>query len=343
MSAPAPKVVLPDRPAPEPLVLSDLTVKFRVGGSRDHWLTAVNNLTLTLGAGEALGLVGESGCGKSTVARVVAGLQPATSGSVQLGGTTLGPRRSKALSRRIQMVFQDPVSSLNPRMTVGDMLAEVLRAHRTVPRNAVRQRCLDLVRLVELPPEVLKRRPRNLSGGQRQRIGIARAIAPNPEVLILDEAIASLDVSVQASVLDLLRTLRRELGLSMVFISHDLSAVRGLCSRVAVMYLGRVVEIGPVDEVLRSPRHPYTRALIAAEPDLDAIRVPGTAGLSGEPPSAIDLPLGCAFRLRCPVARSSCADAVPQIETARSHDQACFFPVNMDREVGVSSQSKGAE
>jgi oligopeptide/dipeptide ABC transporter ATP-binding protein len=327
---------------PEPLVLEDLTVQFRVHGQRNRALTAVNHLSLTLSPGESLGLVGESGCGKSTVARTVAGLQEPTSGVVRLGAMTLTARRPRALARRIQMVFQDPISSLNPRMTVGGVLAEVLRVHQIVDRSSVRARCEELVGLVGLPVEVLGHRPRGLSGGQRQRVGIARAIAPQPELLILDEAIASLDVSVQASVLDLLRTLRRDLGLSMVFISHDLSAVRGLCSRVAVMYLGRIVEIGPVDAVLRHPAHPYTRALIAAEPDLDAVRAPGTAGLQGEPPSAIDLPSGCAFRLRCPVAHPSCADSVPGIDTSAVHDQACFFPVNQepkDRPTGALGEA----
>lgn len=316
-----------DTTRPEHLTLEDVTVRFRVAGSRKRQLTAVNEVSLTLAPGEALGVVGESGCGKSTIARTVAGLATPTSGSVRLGATQLGRRRSPRFARRIQMVFQDPVSSLNPRMTVGAMLAEVLRAHRVVERSAIPARCEELMTQVGLPVEVLRQRPRNLSGGQRQRVGIARALAPQPEVLILDEAIASLDVSVQASVLDLLRGLRRELGVSMVFISHDLAAVRGLCSRVAVMYLGRIVEIGPVDEVLRHPAHPYTRALISAEPDLDAIRLPGLAGLQGEPPSAIDLPAGCAFRLRCPVARPACAEAVPLIDTALAHDQACFFPL----------------
>lgn len=310
----------------EPLVVENLTVSFHIRGESQR-LTAVNDVSFTLRPGEVLGIVGESGCGKSTLARTVIGLAAASTGEIRLGAVPLGMRRDRALARRIQMVFQDPMSSLNPRMTVGRMLAEVLRVHRIVPRGGVRLRLEELMNMVELPPAVLNQRPRNLSGGQRQRVGIARALAPEPEILILDEAIASLDVSVQASVMQLLRSLREELGVSMIFISHDLGAVRGLCSRVAVMYLGRIVEIGPVGDVLHHPAHPYTRALIEAEPDLDHLRVPGSAGLQGEPPSAINLPPGCAFHARCPIARDSCVESVPKIETNQVHDQACFFPL----------------
>ena len=314
------------RAAIDPLVVDNLTVSFPIRGDSKR-LTAVNDLSFTLRPGEVLGIVGESGCGKSTLARTVIGLGAASAGQIRLGAVPLGTRRDRALARRIQMVFQDPMSSLNPRMTVGKMLAEVLLVHRIVPRLGVRLRLEELMKMVELPPAVLDQRPQSLSGGQRQRVGIARALAPEPGILILDEAIASLDVSVQASVLQLLRSLREELGMSMIFISHDLGAVRGLCSRVAVMYLGRIVEIGPVEDVLRHPAHPYTRALIEAEPDLDRLRTPGSAGLQGEPPSAIDLPLGCAFHARCPIARDSCAESVPPLEIDQVHDQACFFPL----------------
>ncbi len=328
----------------EALTVDGLSVSFTVAAA--GWprrkrqvgtLAAVSDVSFTLAPGEGLGVVGESGCGKSTLARAIAGLAQPTSGVVRLGNQTLSSRRSRSTSRRIQMVFQDPASSLNPRMTVRSMLTEILRVHEIVDRSQVGQRLEELMRMVELPPGVLDQRPRALSGGQRQRVGIARALAPLPELIILDEAIASLDVSVQAAVLQLLRTLQGELGLAMIFISHDLSAVRGLCARVAVMYLGRIVEVGPVEEVLARPAHPYTRALIAAEPSLDETRLPGAAGLAGEPPSAINLPTGCAFRNRCPVAQDSCADSVPTLNPDAHHDQACFFPI--DTVVPAASQA----
>jgi oligopeptide/dipeptide ABC transporter ATP-binding protein len=307
------------------LVVDGLSVRFPL--SRKQVLHAVTDLDVTLRRGEILGVVGESGCGKSTLARVIAGLQAPTAGMVALDGSRLGIRRDRATSRRVQMVFQDPASALNPRMTVGAMLEEVVRVHRLAGTGSVRARTEELVSLVELSPEVLTQRPRNLSGGQRQRVAIARALAAEPELLILDEAIASLDVSVQAAVLALLRRLRGELGVTMLFISHDLGAVRGLCDRVAVMYLGRIVEIGEAANVLNDPKHPYTRALIAAEPSLDDPTPPGASGLQGEPPSAVSLPTGCAFRTRCPRAQASCGDAVPPLEPVEGRAVACYFPV----------------
>lgn len=318
------------------LVVDKLRVVYPVRGRQ---LVALDGVSLAVEPGETLGIVGESGCGKSTLARVIAGLTTATEGSVRLGDEPLTRRRNRAQSRRIQMVFQDPASSLNPRMTVGSMLAEILRVHRIVPRSAIPNRLQDLMHRVELPPSLLQERPRSLSGGQRQRVAIARALSLEPDILVLDEAVASLDVSVQASVLTLLRSLRDDLNVSMVFISHDLGAVRGLCSRVAVTYLGRIVEIGPTAEVLARPRHPYTQALIAAEPDLDQPKRPGAAELRGEAPSPIDLPDGCAFQARCPRAQDTCASTIPPIDTSSAHDQACFFPLNDDRK----SDNGGAE
>lgn len=316
------------------LVVDGVTVQFRVDGTgrflrreQDTVLTAVDDISFALAPGTTLGVVGESGCGKSTLARAIAGLSKPTAGEIRLGPEVLGVRRDRATSRRIQMVFQDPVSSLNPRMTVGSMLAEILRVHRMVPRDQVRNRLRRLMEMVELPATVLEARPRNLSGGQRQRVGIARALAPQPEVLILDEATAALDVSVQAAVLQLLRNLQEELGLTMISISHDLGAIRGLCHDVAVMYLGRIVEMGPVADVLAHPRHPYTHALITAEPDLDNPRPPGAAGLPGEPPSPLRIPSGCAFRTRCSRAQDRCAQETPLLDPTVSHDQACFFPL----------------
>ena len=325
------------RTAQDALVIDDLTMRFPVGRrhifspSKRTVLTALDRVSFVLSPGETLGIVGESGSGKSTLARIVAGLVDASEGEVRLGATELEAKRDRELSRRVQMVFQDPVSSLNPRVSVGSMLAEVLKVHRLVTPAGMRARLEELMAMVELPVSTLDRRPRSMSGGQRQRVGIARALALQPDVLILDEAIAALDVSVQASVLQVLRRLQRELGFSMIFISHDLGAVRGLCEAVAVMYLGRIVEVGPVDLVLRSPAHPYTRALIASELNIDAPRAPGHSGLKGEPPSPIDRPTGCAFRQRCPIARPDCAAAEPPIDMTAMHDAACFYSDPADR------------
>lgn len=315
------------------LSVDKLTVSFPVGRhglfnrSSAKWLTAVSDVSLVIPAGTSLGVVGESGCGKSTLARTVAGLIDPTFGSVKLGGSQLAAHRSRRDARRIQMVFQDPASSLNPRITVRNMLTEVLTVHQIVPSERLPSHLDELMRLVGLPTSILDQKPKSLSGGQRQRVGIVRALAPEPELMILDEAIAALDVSVQAAVLSLLVDLRERLSLSMMFISHDLGAVRSVCDSVAVMYLGRIVEFGPVESVLRNPRHPYTRALLDAEPSLDAPKTPGTSGLRGEPPSAINMPVGCAFRARCSYADDTCAESVPVIDMTASHDQACFHPL----------------
>lgn len=327
------------------LEIDHLKVRYPVGRhtlfnrATAPWLTAVNDVSLTVPGGQALGIVGESGCGKSTLARTIAGLATPSTGSLHLGETELEARRSRDVSRRIQMVFQDPASSLNPRMTIREMLTEVLKVHRIVDKADLENRLKQMMSLVELPESVLDRRPRALSGGQRQRVGIARALAPEPELLILDEAIAALDVSVQAAVLALLASLREQLNLTMIFISHDLGAIRTVCDRVAVMYLGRIVEHGPVEEVLRRPRHPYTKALLVSEPSLDNPRRPGASGLQGELPSAINLPPGCSFKPRCSRAQDSCAQAVPAIDMDAGHDQACFFPLERLREQPDSTMS----
>lgn len=255
-------------------------------------VTALDGVDLTIRPGESLGLVGESGCGKSTLARVLVGLVGLTSGTLSINGHTVGVKRSRPLRRHIQMVFQDPSSSLNPARTVGQILGELLRAHELVPSGRVKARCHELLDLVQLPRSVLAVKPRQLSGGQRQRVGIARALALEPEVLVADEAVAALDVSVQATILNLLSDLRHELGLTLIFISHDLSVVRHISDELAVMYLGRIVEDGSADAVFSEPRHPYTRALIAASPQLYASKGSGASTVLGEPPSPIHLPPG---------------------------------------------------
>ena len=288
-------------------------------------VTALDGVDLAVRPGESLGIVGESGCGKSTLARVLVGLVPLTSGTLSINGQAVGLKRSRPMRRHIQMVFQDPSSSLNPARTVEQILGELLRAHELVPSDRVKARCDELLELVHLPRSVLAVKPRQLSGGQRQRVGIARALALEPEVLVADEAVAALDVSVQATILNLLSDLRQQLGLTLIFISHDLSVVRHISDELAVMYLGRIVEEGSADAIFSEPRHPYTRALIAASPLLYASKGSGASALLGEPPSPIHLPLGCRFAPRCPIRQVRCAHEDPQLTGEPDHRAACLF------------------
>jgi len=256
------------------LEATGIEVSFSVGSPlvarlrhQPHLLHAVDGVDLRVRRGEALALVGESGSGKSTLARVIAGIQRANRGQIKLDGKVLpSSRRSRADQRRIQMVFQDPYSSLNPRLTVGGILHELLRVHHVVPRGDVESHTRELLRMVGLPEDAAGARPRQFSGGQRQRVAIARAIALRPELLVADEPVSALDVSVQATILNLLQDLRSELGLTLLFISHNLAVVRHLCDRVAVMYMGRIIEVAPTEELFRNPRHPYTAGLLAAIP-----------------------------------------------------------------------------
>ena len=294
---------------------------------RGRTLRAVDNVGFRLEAGEVLGLVGESGCGKSTVARCVAGLLAPTNGVVRLDGSDVGAERTPAQRRAVQMVFQDPYSSLNPRMTVRQMLRELLSVHDLVPREAREERCRELMSLVGLPVGALDGLPVQFSGGQRQRIAIGRALAVEPRVIVADEPVSSLDVSVQATILRLFEDLRARLGLTMIFISHNLAVVRHLSNRVAVMYLGRIVEQGQRDALFADPRHPYTRALLAAAPRLHQGRPPKPE-VTGEPPSPIDIPAGCRFHPRCPLAQDICRleDPLPlQIHGDSADTVCCHF------------------
>ncbi|MEU0939889.1 MULTISPECIES: ATP-binding cassette domain-containing protein [unclassified Embleya] len=257
--------------------LDDIEVHFKVRARRSaapQTLRAVDGVSLAVERSRCLGVVGESGCGKSTLAGVLVGLTEPTAGRVRYDGRDIGARRSKDLRRNIQMVFQDPVASLNPRRRVRSVLAELIDYHDLVPDAGMASALDSLMEMVNLPPRVLEARPRELSGGQRQRVAIARALAVQPEVLVADEAVSALDVSAQATVVNLLADLRAELGLTIVFISHDLGIVRTLCDRVAVMYAGRVVEEGAAETIFTAAEHPYTRALLRAAPDLYR---PGTA------------------------------------------------------------------
>lgn len=293
-------------------------------------LRAVDNVSLALAPGETLAIVGESGCGKSTLGRLMLNLISSTEGQVLINGedvTHAGSEKMRSLRHVSQLVFQDPFASLNPSLTVGRMLMEPLMLHNIVPPAQRRARMAELLTMVGLRPEHAERYPRAFSGGQRQRIAIARALASEPSAIVCDEAVSALDVSVQAQILNLLFKLRDQLGLALVFISHDLSVVRHISDRVAVMYLGRVVEQGPTEELFANPRHPYTRALIAAIPVPDpSIRASGADALHGDLPSPIAPPPGCRLHTRCPMARSECSTHDMRLEeTGDGHLSACLF------------------
>ncbi|MFF8994651.1 ABC transporter ATP-binding protein [Streptomyces sp. NPDC014983] len=299
---------------------------------------AVDGVDFTLGRGETLGIVGESGCGKSTVARLLCNLERPTAGSVRFKGediTRLSGRALKAVRRNIQMVFQDPYTSLNPRMTVGDIVGEPYEIHpEAAPKGDRRRRVRELLDVVGLDPEYVNRYPHQFSGGQRQRIGIARGLALRPEVIVADEPVSALDVSVQAQVINLLDRLQAEFDLSYVFIAHDLSIVRHISDRIGVMYLGRIVETGREEEIYEHPTHPYTQALLSAVPvpDPEAREHRERIILGGEVPSPTDIPSGCRFRTRCWKARERCAVEVPALavpavfrQGPAAHDSACHF------------------
>jgi oligopeptide transport system ATP-binding protein len=291
---------------------------------------AVDGVSLTVGRGEVLGLVGESGCGKSTLARTILQLVPATEGAVVLEGrnlTAAGSAEVQAARRRLQMVFQDPYASLNPRMTVFDTLAEPMRVHRVCARAEVAARVATLMEMVGLAPRFLRKYPHEFSGGQRQRIAVARALALQPRVIIADEPVSALDVSIQAQILNLLSQLVRKMNLSLIFIAHDLSVVKHISDRVAVMYLGKIVELGPAADVIERPRHPYTRALVSAIPtsDPDVERARQRIVLPGDPPSPLHPPAGCAFHPRCPFVQDKCKLAVPSLALlADGREVACI-------------------
>ncbi|MEV5592959.1 dipeptide ABC transporter ATP-binding protein [Streptomyces sp. NPDC052496] len=301
---------------------------------------AVDTVSFVLRKGETLGIVGESGCGKSTVAKLLVGLEQPTGGRILYRGediTRLSGRALKAVRRNIQMVFQDPYTSLNPRMTVGDIIGEPYEIHpEAAPKGDRRRKVQDLLDVVGLNPEYINRYPHQFSGGQRQRIGIARGLALRPEVIVADEPVSALDVSVQAQVVNLLERLQDEFDLSYVFIAHDLSVVRHISDRVAVMYLGRFVEVGTEEEIYGHPTHPYTQALLSAVPvpDPDARDRRERILLSGDVPSPADPPSGCRFRTRCWKARERCALEVPalavpegfeEVSGPARHASACHF------------------
>jgi oligopeptide transport system ATP-binding protein len=315
-----------------PLVRVENAVKYFPAGLGAS-VKAVDGVSFEIYTGETLGLVGESGCGKSTLARLITQLHPATSGNIFFEGidlTKLSGEKLRQHRRQLQMIFQDPYSSLNPRMTVGDIIAEPLENFGMLRGKAKDKRVQELLKVVGLNPYFNNRYPHEFSGGQRQRIGIARALALRPKLIVCDEPISALDVSIQAQILNLMQDLRNEFNLTYLFVAHDLSVVRHISDRVAVMYLGKIVEIADSVEIYRNPRHPYTKALLSSipipDPDIQAQR--RVVSLAGEIPSPVNPPSGCRFHTRCPIARAPgiCSETEPPLEEkAREHRAACHF------------------
>ena len=323
-----------------------------MGGPRGLQLLAVDNVSLEIAPGETLGLVGESGCGKTTLARVILQLIETTHGSISFAGrelTTLSRREMNVVRRDLQVVLQDPYASLNPRMRVQDIVAEPLVTHDRSYRGkagagARREKVSALLSAVGLDPSAQDRYPHEFSGGQRQRIGIARALALDPRLVVCDEAVSALDVSVQAQILQLLQRLQRERGLSYLFVSHDLSVMRQIADRIAVMYLGQIVEVAETEELFTHPRHPYTQALLSAAPIAD----PSQSGpgrrvvLQGDPPSPVEPPSGCRFRTRCPLSRRECALERPPLDVIgpTGHVAACLFPVETTEQLMAAQAAR---
>jgi oligopeptide/dipeptide ABC transporter ATP-binding protein len=297
-------------------------------GRRVGWIRAVDDVSLDVRRGEILGLVGESGCGKSTLGKTIIGIYPPMGGAIQFESREIGglpPRERRKMARHLQYVYQDPAASLDPRWKVTRSLHEPLIIHTALPRTAREARVREILRAVGLPDAHLDLYPHELSGGQARRVGLARILTLQPSLIVLDEPTSGLDVSVQATILKLLRALRAEFGLTYLFISHDLAVVRVMCERVAVMYLGKIVEMGETEAVFETPGHPYTRSLVAAIPRIGGKRVTRELWLEGEPPNPAELPSGCRFRTRCPLAEPVCAAEEPPLRPVGGRLVACHL------------------
>jgi len=312
---------------------------------------AVDGITFTVNRGASLGLVGESGCGKSTTGRLITKLHEPTSGQMLFEGADLAPlsgRQMLPYRREVQIIFQDPYSSLNPRHTVGTIVGTPLRVHNMVPKNQMIPRVQELLEFVGLNPEHYNRYPNEFSGGQRQRIGIARALALQPKLMVADEPVSALDVSIQAQVINLMQDLQKEFGIAFLFIAHDLAVVRHFCPEIAVMYLGKIVEIGPRETIYKQPHHPYTQALLSAVPDIAQAKLGGRHErimLQGDVPSPVNPPSGCRFRTRCWKAQDICAKEEPPLfQIAPGHQAACHFaaPLGEERTTPIGHERVGA-
>ena len=326
------------------LKVENLYKAFKVSANRPgaakQSLRAVDGVSFEIKSGETLGLVGESGCGKSTTGKLLLRLIEPDSGMIQFDGRDvagMGHRELTAIRRDMQMIFQDPYSSLNPRMRVGEIIGEPLVVHSLAKGRAIKEQVLALMQKVGLAPEHYDRYPHEFSGGQRQRIGIARTLAVQPRLIVADEPVSALDLSIQAQIVNLLKDLQEEFGLTYLFISHDLGIIEHVCDRVAVMYLGRIVEIATAEQLYHQPCHPYTEALLNAVPIPDPQRVREHQILSGEIPSPINPPTGCHFHPRCPYAQEICRKEYPALaDHAKGHQSACHF----SGEVGRFRQSR---
>lgn len=311
-------------------------------GGKQQLLQAVRGVSFCLHRGETLGLVGESGCGKTTLARTVLQLVRPDSGRVHLGDSpdlcTLSARQLRPYRRRLQIIFQDPYSSLNPRMTIASIVAEPLIIHRLCPRSEVQERVKQLLAEVGLSPRAVNRFPHEFSGGQRQRIGIARALAVGPEIIVADEPVSALDVSIRSQIINLLQHLQEQHRISFLFVSHDLSVVAHMSHRVAVMYLGEFVEVAPTSKLFSEPLHPYTQALLAAVPRPDPKRRGAKIVLTGDVPSPVNPPTGCSFHPRCPRCFAPCREVAPRmLEVTRDHFVACHL---WDPSMGGATENK---
>ena len=318
------------------LIAEDLTKYFPLDsgflGRKSGEVKAVDGIDLRIRRGETFGLVGESGCGKSTLGRTILRLEEPTSGKLEFDGHDLlaqDPESMRLLRREMQIVFQDPFSSLNPRKTIGSIIGEAFRVHNMFSREERKKKVSDLISVVGLLPEHIHRYPHEFSGGQRQRVCIARALALNPKLIVADEPVSALDVSIQAQILNLLITLQQQFQLTYLFISHDLGVVRHICDRVGVMYLGKIVELSPAAELYARPHHPYTKALLSAVLRPNPVKRDKRDVLSGDVPSPLTPPSGCAFHPRCSSCQKICTEETPPIaEIGRGRFVACHFPIN---------------